>query len=95
MHALEPVLDDVRPDLALVYGDTNTTLAGALSCARLRVPLAHVEAGMRSFDESMPEERNRVLTDHLSELLPVLDRDGASRTSRARVSSTASSWSAT
>ena len=68
MHALEPVLDDVRPDLALVYGDTNTTLAGALSCARLRVPVAHVESGMRSFDESMPEERNRVLTDHLSEL---------------------------
>ena len=69
MRALELVLDEVRPDLVLVYGDTNTTLAGALSCARLERPLAHVESGMRSWDESMPEERNRVLTDHLSALL--------------------------
>ena len=68
MHALEPVLVESRPDLTLVYGDTNTTLAGALSCARLGLPLAHVESGMRSFDDTMPEERNRVLTDHLSEL---------------------------
>ena len=60
---------DAQPDIALVYGDTNTTLAGALSCARMRLPLAHVESGMRSFDHSMPEERNRVLTDHLSDLL--------------------------
>jgi UDP-N-acetylglucosamine 2-epimerase (non-hydrolysing)/UDP-GlcNAc3NAcA epimerase len=69
MHALEPVLAEVRPGLVLVYGDTNTTLAGALSCARLEYPLAHVESGMRSWDDSMPEERNRVLTDHLSGLL--------------------------
>jgi UDP-N-acetylglucosamine 2-epimerase (non-hydrolysing)/UDP-GlcNAc3NAcA epimerase len=69
MHAFEPVIRDVQPDLVLVYGDTTTTLAGALSCARLGVPLAHVESGMRSFDDSMPEERNRVLTDHLSALL--------------------------
>jgi UDP-N-acetylglucosamine 2-epimerase len=68
MHAFEPELEDRRPDLALVYGDTNTTLAGALSCARIGVPLAHVEAGMRSFDWSMPEERNRVLADHVSDL---------------------------
>jgi UDP-N-acetylglucosamine 2-epimerase len=68
MHAFEPVLEEVRPEVALVYGDTNTTLAGALSCARLAVPLAHVEAGMRSFDWDMPEERNRVLTDHVSDL---------------------------
>ena len=69
MHLLEPVLAEVRPELVLVYGDTNTTLAGALSCARLALPLAHVESGMRSWDWSMPEERNRVLTDHLSDLL--------------------------
>jgi UDP-N-acetylglucosamine 2-epimerase (non-hydrolysing)/UDP-GlcNAc3NAcA epimerase len=68
MHAFEPVLEELRPELVLVYGDTNTTLAGALSCARLGVALAHVESGMRSWDWSMPEERNRVLTDHLSDL---------------------------
>jgi UDP-N-acetylglucosamine 2-epimerase len=69
MHAFEPVAAAAAPDVALVYGDTNTTLAGALSCARMRVPLAHVESGMRSFDDSMPEERNRVLTDHLADVL--------------------------
>jgi len=68
MHSFEPVATAAQADIALVYGDTNTTLAGALSCARLRLPLAHVESGMRSFDDSMPEERNRVLTDHLSDL---------------------------
>ena len=69
LAALEPVLSDSRPDLVLVYGDTNSTLAGALAAAQTRVPLAHVEAGMRSFDRSMPEELNRVLTDHASDLL--------------------------
>jgi UDP-GlcNAc3NAcA epimerase len=67
--ALEPVLREWAPDLALVYGDTNSTLAGALAAAQLQLPVAHVEAGMRSRDWSMPEELNRVLTDHASELL--------------------------
>jgi UDP-GlcNAc3NAcA epimerase len=69
LAALEPVLDDLRPSLALVYGDTNSTLAGALAAAQAGIPVGHVEAGMRSFDRRMPEELNRVLTDHASDLL--------------------------
>jgi UDP-GlcNAc3NAcA epimerase len=69
LAALEPLLHELAPDAVLVYGDTNSTLAGALAAAQAEVPVAHVEAGMRSFDRSMPEERNRVLSDHLSELL--------------------------
>ena len=69
LTALEPVLDGSRTDLVLVYGDTNSTLAGALAAAQTRVPVAHVEAGMRSFDRAMPEELNRVLTDHASDVL--------------------------
>src|SRR4029453_7164678 len=69
LAALEPELDDLRPDMVLVYGDTNSTLAGALAGAQRHVPVAHVEAGMRSFDRRMPEELNRVLTDHASDLL--------------------------
>jgi UDP-N-acetylglucosamine 2-epimerase len=69
LGALEPVLDELQPDLVLVYGDTNSTLAGALAGAQAGFAVGHVEAGMRSFDRSMPEELNRVLTDHASELL--------------------------
>jgi UDP-GlcNAc3NAcA epimerase len=69
LAALEPVLAERRPDAVLVYGDTNSTLAGALAAAQAQVPVAHVEAGMRSFDRTMPEELNRVVTDHLSALL--------------------------
>lgn len=69
LAALEPQIADERPDAVLVYGDTNSTLAGALAAAQKRVPVAHVEAGMRSFDRTMPEELNRVLTDHMSDLL--------------------------
>jgi UDP-N-acetylglucosamine 2-epimerase (non-hydrolysing)/UDP-GlcNAc3NAcA epimerase len=69
LTALEPVIEEVRPDAVLVYGDTNSTLAGALAGAQATVPVAHVEAGMRSFDRRMPEELNRILADHSSDLL--------------------------
>jgi UDP-GlcNAc3NAcA epimerase len=83
LAALEPLLHEPpRPDWVLVYGDTNSTLAGALAAAQAGLPVAHVEAGMRSFDRSMPEELNRVLTDHLSALL-LCSSDSAARWLRA------------
>ena len=69
LAALEPLLAAERPDVVLVYGDTNSTLAGALAGAQAGVPVAHVEAGMRSYDRTMPEELNRVLADHAAALL--------------------------
>jgi UDP-N-acetylglucosamine 2-epimerase (non-hydrolysing) len=77
MMSLEPIIIDRKPDVVLVYGDVNSTLAAALVCAKLLVPVGHVEAGLRSHDRTMPEEVNRVLTDQLSSLLftPSTDAD--------------------
>jgi UDP-N-acetylglucosamine 2-epimerase (non-hydrolysing)/UDP-GlcNAc3NAcA epimerase len=85
LGALEPVVRSGTPDVVLVYGDTNSTLAGALAGAQAGVPVAHVEAGMRSFDRSMPEELNRVLADHASSLLLCSSDVGASNLVREGV----------
>ncbi len=85
LEALEPVLTATAPDLVLVYGDTNSTLAGALSAAQAGVPVAHVEAGMRSYDMTMPEELNRVLCDHCSTLLLCSSPVGAANLARESV----------
>lgn len=86
LSALGPLLADLRPDAVLVYGDTNSTLAGALAAVQAGIPVAHVEAGMRSFDRAMPEEVNRVVTDHLSSLLLVPSQTAVDNLARESVS---------
>ncbi len=76
MPRFEPVVVEQKPDWVLVYGDVNSTIAAALVCAKLQVPVAHVEAGLRSFDRSMPQEINRLLTDQLADLLFRASADG-------------------
>jgi len=76
MTRLEPVVTHIKPDIVLVYGDVNSTVAAALVCAKLRVRVGHVEAGLRSFDRSMPEEINRLVTDQLADLLFTPSEDG-------------------
>ncbi|MGA8169952.1 MAG: UDP-N-acetylglucosamine 2-epimerase (non-hydrolyzing) [Methylocystis sp.] len=89
MLKLEPVLVARRPDLLLVVGDVNSTVAAALVAAKLGIPLAHVEAGLRSNDRSMPEEINRLVTDRLSDLLFTTERSAIDNLTREGVSPTA------
>ncbi len=82
MMRLEPLIAAARPDWVLVYGDVNSTAAAALVCAKLRVKIAHVEAGLRSNDRAMPEEHNRIVTDHLADLLLTPSADGDANLAR-------------
>jgi|SRR5438309_4855860 len=87
MSSIEPVLLGRKPDMVLVYGDVNSTVAAALVCAKLLIPVGHVEAGLRSFDRTMPEEINRIVTDRLADVLFTPSADGDENLLREGVSS--------
>jgi UDP-N-acetylglucosamine 2-epimerase (non-hydrolysing) len=76
MVKLEPILEKEKPDLMIVSGDVTSTLGGALTASKMKIPLAHIEAGLRSFDSTMPEETNRIITDRLSDFLFVTEKSG-------------------
>lgn len=86
MSRLEPVILETKPDVVFVYGDVNSTVAAALVCSKLLVPIGHVEAGLRSFDRTMPEEVNRILTDRVADYLFTPSRDGDENLIREGVS---------
>jgi UDP-N-acetylglucosamine 2-epimerase (non-hydrolysing) len=86
MSRFEPVVVDKKPDLVLVYGDVNSTMAAAVVCSKLLIPVGHVEAGLRSFDRTMPEEINRIITDQLADLLFTPSEDGDRNLCREGVS---------
>jgi UDP-N-acetylglucosamine 2-epimerase (non-hydrolysing) len=90
IERLEPIMTEARPDWVVVYGDVNSTLAAALVAANLRIPSAHVEAGLRSGDRTMPEEINRLVADRLASLLltPSRDADAALRAEGSSSSAT-------
>ncbi len=88
MKRFEPVIDQYRPSCVIVVGDVNSTLACSLVASKKSVPVVHVEAGLRSFDRSMPEEINRVLTDQFSTWLYTTERSAQRPTSRAKASAT-------
>lgn len=87
MMQLEEIMVEQQPDLVMVYGDVNSTLAASLVCAKLNIPVAHVEAGLRSFDRTMPEEINRIVTDQIADLLFTPSVDGDENLFREGISS--------
>lgn len=89
MRCFESVVTERRPDIVLVYGDVNSTVAAALVCSKLLIPVGHVEAGLRSFDRTMPEEVNRIVTDRLSDVLFTPSEDGDMNLKREGVSAEA------